>query len=49
MTEVGRYWRLFRVQVRSSVLLGLSGVHDVVLVAEIQAYKLSDRFFIVHD
>ncbi|RPH66850.1 MAG: ABC transporter permease, partial [Myxococcaceae bacterium] len=31
MTEVGRYWRLFRVQVRSSVLLGLQYRADFVL------------------
>ena len=31
MTEVARYWRLFRVQVRSSVLLGLQYRADFVL------------------
>src|SRR6185503_7963856 len=31
MTTVGRYWRLFRVQVRSSVLLGLQYRADFVL------------------
>ena len=31
MTEVGRYWRLFRVQVRSSVLLGIQYRADFAL------------------
>ena len=31
MTTAGRYWRLFRVQVRSSVLLGLQYRADFVL------------------